>query len=160
MKLLVYVVVLLTCTGTCFSSSDRLLVNITIVRTAAAAIGAYCLDGSLPAYHIHRGFGAGEHNWLLQFEGGGWCNDIESCAARAKTRRGSTRFMNKLESFSGILSNNASRNPDSYSICSCLLFQLSPMLLHFWLVSHFLKVVIGMDVAASEFYEEKGKPMI
>nr|GEZ46404.1 pectin acetylesterase 9 [Tanacetum cinerariifolium] len=49
--------------------------------------------------------------WL----GGGWCNDIESCAARAKTRRGSTRFMNKLESFSGILSNNASRNPDFYN---------------------------------------------
>jgi hypothetical protein len=27
-----------------------------------------CLDGSLPAYHLHRGFGAGASNWLLQFE--------------------------------------------------------------------------------------------
>jgi len=27
-----------------------------------------CLDGSLPAYHLDRGFGAGEDNWLLQFE--------------------------------------------------------------------------------------------
>lgn len=30
--------------------------------------GIVCLDGSLPAYHLHRGFGAGTNNWLLQFE--------------------------------------------------------------------------------------------
>ncbi|KAI3808805.1 hypothetical protein L1987_24766 [Smallanthus sonchifolius] len=98
------------------SSDGRLLVNMTVVRRAGV-IGAYCLDGSLPAYHIHRGFGAGARNWILQFEdkhkGGGWCNDIKSCAERAQTRRGSTRLMNKLETFSGILSNNASRNPDN-----------------------------------------------
>ncbi|KAD5961247.1 hypothetical protein E3N88_12720 [Mikania micrantha] len=102
---------LLTCAA---SSGDRLLVNMTVVRDAAA-IGAYCLDGSLPAYHIHRGFGAGARNWLLQFEGGGWCNDITTCADRAQTRRGSTRLMNQLETFSGILSNNASCNPDFYN---------------------------------------------
>ncbi|MBA0689957.1 hypothetical protein Goari_007658, partial [Gossypium aridum] len=45
--------------------------------------------------------------------GGGWCNDISSCLERAKTRRGSTRYMSKLEVFSGILSNNASLNPGS-----------------------------------------------
>ena len=27
-----------------------------------------CLDGSSPAYHLDRGFGAGASNWLLQFE--------------------------------------------------------------------------------------------
>lgn len=48
-------------------------------------------------------------NFLSQ--GGGWCNDIESCLDRAKTRRGSTRLMSKWEVFSGILSNNASLNP-------------------------------------------------
>ncbi|CAN4087748.1 unnamed protein product [Withania somnifera] len=88
----------------------RLLVNMTLVHNASA-LGAYCLDGSLPAYHLHRGFGAGANNWLLQFEGGGWCNDIKSCLDRSKSRRGSTRYMNKWEVFSGILSNNASFNP-------------------------------------------------
>lgn len=36
---------------------------------------ADCLDGSLPAYHLHRGFGAGANNWLLQFEASNsvWC---------------------------------------------------------------------------------------
>ncbi|KAI3800174.1 hypothetical protein L1987_35484 [Smallanthus sonchifolius] len=96
------------------SDDDRLLVNMTVV-SSAGALEAYCLDGSLPAYHIHLGFGAGANNWLLQFEGGGWCNDIESCSERAQTRRGSTLLMNKLETFSGILSNNASRNPDFYN---------------------------------------------
>ncbi|KAI3519482.1 hypothetical protein L1887_08641 [Cichorium endivia] len=108
------VIVLLTCAGASVSSDDRLLVNMTVVRSAAA-LGAYCLDGSLPAYHIDRGFGAGARNWLLQFEGGGWCNDIESCAERAKTRRGSTSLMNKLETFSGILSDNPFNNPDFYN---------------------------------------------
>ncbi|XP_031394654.1 pectin acetylesterase 9 isoform X2 [Punica granatum] len=94
--------------------SERLLVGMTLVRNAPA-IGAYCLDGSLPAYHLHRGFGAGANSWLLQFEGGGWCNDVESCLDRAKSRRGSTRYMSKYEVFSGILSNNASLNPDFYN---------------------------------------------
>lgn len=92
----------------------RLEVKMTLVQNASAH-GAFCLDGSLPAYHLHRGFGAGARNWLLQFEGGGWCNDIPSCLERAQTRRGSTRYMTKYEIFSGILSNNASLNPDFYN---------------------------------------------
>uniref|UniRef100_A0A0D3DD90 Pectin acetylesterase n=1 Tax=Brassica oleracea var. oleracea TaxID=109376 RepID=A0A0D3DD90_BRAOL len=89
-------------------------VSMTLVR-GAAALGAFCLDGSLPAYHLDRGFGAGSDNWLLQFEGGGWCNDIASCKDRSKTHRGSTRFMTKTAVFTGILSNNASLNPDFYN---------------------------------------------
>ncbi|XP_073112510.1 pectin acetylesterase 9-like [Elaeis guineensis] len=90
----------------------RLLVGMTIVPHAGS-LGAVCLDGSPPAYHLHRGFGAGARNWLLQFEGGGWCNDLTSCLERSRTRRGSTRYMNKLEVFSGILSNDSSMNPGS-----------------------------------------------
>ncbi|XP_038709102.1 pectin acetylesterase 9-like isoform X2 [Tripterygium wilfordii] len=41
----------------------------------------------------------------------GFCNLRE----RANTRRGSTLYMSKMEVFSGILSNNASRNPDFYN---------------------------------------------
>ncbi|KAI9160619.1 hypothetical protein LWI28_010039 [Acer negundo] len=115
---IVVVLVLLTCAPSRIRSADynRLLVNMTLVRNStASALGAFCLDGSLPAYHLHRGFGAGASNWLLQFEGGGWCNDIPSCLDRAKSRRGSTSLMTKWEVFSGILSNNASLNPDFYN---------------------------------------------
>ncbi|KAK3220699.1 hypothetical protein Dsin_014669 [Dipteronia sinensis] len=115
---IVVVLVLLTCAPWRIHSADdnRLLVNMTLVRNSTATVlGAFCLDGSLPAYHLHRGFGAGARNWLLQFEGGGWCNDIPSCLDRAKSRRGSTSLMTKWEVFSGILSNNASLNPDFYN---------------------------------------------
>lgn len=108
-------VLLLTFAPWLICAKDRRLeVKMTLVQNASAH-GAFCLDGSLPAYHLHRGFGAGARNWLLQFEGGGWCNDIPSCLERAQTRRGSTRYMTKYEIFSGILSNNASLNPDFYN---------------------------------------------
>lgn len=109
---------LLTCAPwyTYSQPHERLMVGMTLVpSTRASALGAYCLDGSLPAYHLHRGFGSGARNWLLQFEGGGWCNDVESCLERAPTRRGSTLYMNKQEVFSGILSHDSSLNPDFYN---------------------------------------------
>lgn len=95
-------------------NSQGLRVDMTLVPKARDT-GALCLDGSLPAYHLHRGFGTGQDNWLLQFEGGGWCNDLRSCLERAQTRRGSTRYMTKLEPFNGILSNNVHLNPDFYN---------------------------------------------
>ncbi|CAN6462280.1 unnamed protein product [Victoria cruziana] len=94
--------------------NDRLLVGITLLHEAANE-GAVCIDGSPPAYHLHEGFGSGENNWLLQFEGGAWCNDVRSCWERARTHRGSSLYMNRYESFNGILSNDASLNPDFYN---------------------------------------------
>ncbi|KAF5732364.1 hypothetical protein HS088_TW18G01058 [Tripterygium wilfordii] len=104
----------MSCMIRCAFADEGLLVKMTLVQNASAS-GAFCLDGSLPAYHLDRGFGSGASNWLLQFEGGGWCNDRKSCMERANTRRGSTKYMSKMEVFSGILSNNASRNPDFYN---------------------------------------------
>uniref|UniRef100_A0A803N604 Pectin acetylesterase n=1 Tax=Chenopodium quinoa TaxID=63459 RepID=A0A803N604_CHEQI len=31
---------------------------------------AFCLDGSLPGYHFHNGFGSGSDKWVLHIEGG------------------------------------------------------------------------------------------
>lgn len=92
----------------------RNYVQMTIVKDAAKT-GAVCLDGSLPAYHIQRGSDTGSQNWLLQFEGGGWCHDVSSCRLRSTTHRGSTSLMKKNEEFSGILSNDITLNPDFYN---------------------------------------------
>ncbi|KMZ60525.1 pectin acetylesterase, family CE13 [Zostera marina] len=89
-------------------------VKMTIVKDGART-GAVCLDGSLPGYHIQRGSESGSQNWLLQFEGGGWCHDVKSCSLRSTTYRGSTSLMNKYETFTGILSDDISLNPDFYS---------------------------------------------
>ncbi|XP_026409161.1 pectin acetylesterase 9-like isoform X1 [Papaver somniferum] len=97
-----------------YSETKKNLVKMTLVQHAVTQ-GAFCLDGSLPGYHLDRGYGSGANNWLLQFEGGGWCNDIESCLERAKSGHGSTRYMSKWEYFNGILSNNASLNPDFHN---------------------------------------------
>ncbi|XP_020702644.1 pectin acetylesterase 8 isoform X2 [Dendrobium catenatum] len=92
---------------------DASFVNITYVKSAVAE-GAVCLDGSPPAYHLSPGFGSGVNNWLVQIEGGGWCNNISTCLARKCSRLGSSKQMAKQIAFSGILSNRQSFNPDFY----------------------------------------------
>lgn len=89
-------------------------VGITYVENAAAK-GAVCLDGSPPAYHFDKGFGAGINNWLVHIEGGGWCNNITTCLSRKNTRLGSSKQMVKQVVFSGILSNKQKFNPDFYN---------------------------------------------
>ncbi|KAI3811793.1 hypothetical protein L1987_21525 [Smallanthus sonchifolius] len=77
--------------------------------------GAYCLDGSVPAYHFQKGFGSGSRRWVLHIEGGGWCNTVASCSFRKTTALGSSKHMDYQVQFSGILSRDQSRNPDFYN---------------------------------------------
>ncbi|KDP28067.1 hypothetical protein JCGZ_19475 [Jatropha curcas] len=81
----------------------------------AKAKGAVCLDGSAPAYHFQKGEGTGINNWIVHMEGGGWCDDIESCLARRNTYKGSSSKMNKTMGFSGILGSKQVSNPDFYN---------------------------------------------
>ncbi|PKA56619.1 hypothetical protein AXF42_Ash012749 [Apostasia shenzhenica] len=91
-----------------------LFVPLTLIQSAAAK-GAVCIDGSLPGYHLHRGYGAGANSWIVQLEGGGWCNDINTCLYRKKSRRGSSYYMEKQLPFIGILSNKPEENPNFYN---------------------------------------------
>ncbi|KAK8947291.1 hypothetical protein KSP39_PZI007260 [Platanthera zijinensis] len=91
-----------------------LFVPLTLIQSAAAK-GAVCLDGSLPGYHLHRGSGIGANSWLVQLEGGGWCNDIRTCLYRKKSRRGSSYYMERQLQFTGILSDRPEENPDFYN---------------------------------------------
>ncbi|GFP80402.1 protein notum homolog [Phtheirospermum japonicum] len=91
-----------------------LMVALTLIQGAAAK-GAVCLDGSLPGYHLDRGSGSGANSWIVNLEGGGWCNNIRTCVYRKTTRRGSSNYFEKQIPFTGILSNKASENPDFYN---------------------------------------------
>ncbi|PIN14522.1 Pectin acetylesterase [Handroanthus impetiginosus] len=93
---------------------NALMVGLTLVHGAAAK-GAVCLDGSVPGYHLHRGFGSGANSWLVQLEGGGWCNSIRACVYRKKTRRGSSAYFERQIAFTGILSNKPYENPDFFN---------------------------------------------
>ncbi|KAH7867245.1 hypothetical protein Vadar_030875 [Vaccinium darrowii] len=95
-------------------ATDAHVVDLTLIQGAAAK-GAVCLDGTLPGYHLDRGSGSGENSWLIQLEGGGWCNSRRSCVYRKTTRRGSSTYMEKRIPFTGILSNKAEENPDFFN---------------------------------------------
>ncbi|XAR49222.1 hypothetical protein NMG60_11032341 [Bertholletia excelsa] len=93
---------------------NPLMIDLTLIQGASAK-GAVCLDGTLPGYHLHRGYGSGADSWLIQLEGGGWCNNKRSCVYRKKTRRGSSMYMEKRIPFAGILSNKPEENPDFFN---------------------------------------------
>ncbi|KDO36797.1 hypothetical protein CISIN_1g034206mg [Citrus sinensis] len=46
---------------------NALMVGLTLIQSARAK-GAVCLDGTLPGYHLHRGYGSGANSWLIQLE--------------------------------------------------------------------------------------------
>ncbi|CAN1236448.1 Pectin acetylesterase 6 [Linum grandiflorum] len=94
--------------------SKPLMVPLTLIQGADSK-GAVCLDGTLPGYHIHRGSGIGANSWLIQLEGGGWCNSVRNCIYRKTTRRGSSKYMEKVIPFTGILSEKAEENPDFFN---------------------------------------------
>nr|XP_019703936.1 pectin acetylesterase 12 [Elaeis guineensis]XP_029118083.1 pectin acetylesterase 12 [Elaeis guineensis] len=97
-----------------FVGGNPLFVGLTLIRGADAK-GAVCTDGSLPGYHLHRGYGSGANSWLIQLEGGGWCSDIKTCVFRKTTRRGSSYHMERMIPFTGILSNKREENPDFFN---------------------------------------------
>ncbi|KAI7728247.1 hypothetical protein M8C21_019030 [Ambrosia artemisiifolia] len=94
--------------------NNPLYVGLTLIHGAAAK-GAVCLDGTLPGYHLHRGYGSGANSWIVHLEGGGWCNSVRTCVYRKTTRRGSSNYFEKQLAFTGILSNKAQENPDFFN---------------------------------------------
>ncbi|GAB4857954.1 Pectin acetylesterase 8 [Ancistrocladus abbreviatus] len=108
LEIVMFVVILLLMRAECY------YVPITYLESAVAQ-GAVCLDGSPPAYHFDQGSGAGINNWLIHIEGGAWCNNATTCLAKRNTRLGSSKYMTKQYTFSGILSKLQKFNPDFYS---------------------------------------------
>ena len=71
---------------------------------------AMCLDGSPAAYYLRTV--EGSSGWILYFEGGGWCYNIEDCLQRSKSDLGSSRnYASSIEDdFGGLLSRDPSTN--------------------------------------------------
>jgi hypothetical protein len=79
--------------------------------------GAKCLDGSLPAYYLRRGFSSGTDKWIVFFEGGGWCYNLQQCLYRSRTILGSSKTYPKLynEFMKFYISANELENPFLYN---------------------------------------------
>ncbi|KAJ0254389.1 hypothetical protein HA466_0108860 [Hirschfeldia incana] len=97
-----------------YSKAKPTMVELTFVKNPYER-SAVCLDGSPSGYHFHPGSGSGAKNWIVQFEGGGWCGTIEDCVNMKKTRHGSSKYMEKQIHLTGILSDKAAENPDFYN---------------------------------------------
>ena len=80
---------------------------------------AVCLDGTPGAAFLVRAPAGSRHpnTYVIYFEGGGWCDNVESCEARSKMYYGTSSMeppvMNATapNGFTGILSRNCSVNP-------------------------------------------------
>mmetsp|Transcript_26402 Transcript_26402/g.50144 ORF Transcript_26402/g.50144 Transcript_26402/m.50144 type:complete len:504 (+) Transcript_26402:151-1662(+) len=76
-------------------------VETVVLEHAVSSLGAVCLDGSAPVYHMARG--SNSRKWIVFHEGGDWCSqlmqvddptvqrDSWSCHARSKTGLGSSK---------------------------------------------------------------------
>uniref|UniRef100_A0A0E0JHT5 Pectin acetylesterase n=1 Tax=Oryza punctata TaxID=4537 RepID=A0A0E0JHT5_ORYPU len=90
------------------------MVPITVLNSAVDK-GAVCMDGTPPAYHLDPGSGGGNRSWVVNLEGGGWCNNARTCRFRTGSRHGSSDHMERRIAFTGIMSSAAADNPDFHS---------------------------------------------
>ena len=75
---------------------------------------AVCIDGTPPAYHLDPGYGEGKNRWIVDLEGGGWCDSVSACLFRKAGRLGSSNRMDKQMYFAGIMSSSPVDNPGLY----------------------------------------------
>ncbi|WVZ71346.1 hypothetical protein U9M48_019940 [Paspalum notatum var. saurae] len=90
------------------------MVPITILKSAVSE-GAVCMDGTPPAYNFDPGSGTGSSSWILNLEGGAWCNSAQACRLSKGSARGSSDHMEKDIPFTGIMSSSRAVNPDFYN---------------------------------------------
>uniref|UniRef100_A0ACD5VFV6 Uncharacterized protein n=1 Tax=Avena sativa TaxID=4498 RepID=A0ACD5VFV6_AVESA len=100
--------------GRRLAAAHNLPVPLTLL-TSAVDKGAVCIDGSPPAYHLDPGFDAGKNRWIVNLEGGGWCDNVRGCLYRKASRLGSSNLMDKHMYFAGIMSAGPVDNPDFYN---------------------------------------------
>jgi len=71
--------------------------------------GARCLDGSPYSYYISKG--SSPTKFYFNHQGGGWCQDLNECAGRAKTTLGSSVNWTKTVDMGDGCSRDSNANP-------------------------------------------------
>jgi len=82
-------------------------------NTTSIDPSAVCLDGSPGIFWLHRGNTTS--NWVIAFEGGGWCYTPEDCWQRSQTELGTSKTMTSKQEgkgmFSGTFNPDCKKNP-------------------------------------------------
>uniref|UniRef100_A0ACD5XE66 Uncharacterized protein n=1 Tax=Avena sativa TaxID=4498 RepID=A0ACD5XE66_AVESA len=95
-------------------AASNIMVPITFLNSSVEK-GAVCMDGTPAAYHLDPGSGAGNGSWIVNLEGGGWCNNARTCKFRTRSHHGSSDLMERRIAFTGIMSASPADNPDFYN---------------------------------------------
>ena len=77
----------------------------------AVAEGAVCLDGSPVPLYVRPGVGDKAANFVIFWEGGGWCESDADCASRSQTALGSSTFNITTFAARDLLQANCTVNP-------------------------------------------------
>ena len=104
------------CNATSTAAAAGGYLQLTLNTGAAREKGAVCLDGSAPGYYFRRGTGANSNKFLVILQGGGWCRGtsgkaLAACAARARTRLGSSKSWPSTIKGANIYSSDCKLNP-------------------------------------------------
>ena len=91
----IFLLVILSCYASCpvaFAATAEAPApwTLTLLAPAVDSLGARCLDGSPAAFYTRPGRGADAANWIVFFEGGGWCESALNCLERSRTVLGSS----------------------------------------------------------------------
>ena len=81
------------------------------LMTDKVADGAVCLDGTPGGFFFGNGTGSHTKDWVIYFQGGGWCYDERDCLHRSKTNLGSSSHWGGSVGGNGIRSQNCKDNP-------------------------------------------------
>ncbi|KAJ9467666.1 Pectin acetylesterase 3 [Diplonema papillatum] len=82
-----------------------------LMTDEAASMGAVCLSGTPGGFYYGLGTGADVNNWLVYFQGGGWCYDERDCYNRSTTVLGNSSSWPATNTDSGLMSQDCTVNP-------------------------------------------------
>jgi hypothetical protein len=95
--------------------------NLTLQLLSDYPAGSSCLDGSPYGYYLRPGNESSK--WIIHHQGGGWCYNLEECAQRALTVLGTSKLWTPTTySWGGLLSYEASQNPNFYNWTVAILY--------------------------------------
>ena len=81
------------------------------LMTDKVAGGAVCLDGSPGGFYFGKGSDSHTKDWVIYFQGGGWCYDERDCLHRSKSDLGSSLGWSSSVGGDGIRSQSCRDNP-------------------------------------------------
>lgn len=103
----------LTSVGVAASSTVLQLERVPASFGLGSTIGASCLDGSVPGYWIWKTDNeTHKNNWIIYFQGGGWCYSEADCWGRSQTTLGSSVHWPQTQNLGGMLDNDCTMSPD------------------------------------------------